>query len=71
MCVGADCTRGLRDWCSARAIPKTGACGSVIDVSGEPRLNHHTRVTGGIAAQACGELLTQFFAARRQKAVLG
>jgi tRNA(adenine34) deaminase len=38
----------------------------VIDLTGETRLNHHTRVTGGIAADACGTLLTQFFAARRQ-----
>jgi tRNA(adenine34) deaminase len=40
----------------------------VIDLTGETRLNHHTRVTGGIAADACGVLLTQFFAARRQPA---
>lgn len=65
MCTGAvlhaRCARlvyGARD-------PKTGACGSVIDLTGEPRLNHHTRVTGGVAAESCGALLTQFFAARR------
>jgi tRNA(adenine34) deaminase len=40
----------------------------VIDVAGEARLNHHTQVTGGIAANACGALLTQFFAARRRQA---
>ena len=71
MCAGAILHARLARLVYGARDPKTGACGSVIDVTGEPRLNHHTRVTGGIAAQGCGELLTQFFAARRQKAVLG
>ena len=47
--------------------PKTGACGSVVDLFAEPRLNHHTRVTGGVAADACASLLSEFFAARRAR----
>jgi tRNA(adenine34) deaminase len=45
--------------------PKTGACGSVVDLFAEPRLNHHTTVTGEVRADECGALLSGFFAARR------
>lgn len=47
--------------------PKTGACGSVVDLFAEPRLNFHAEVTGGVLAEACGALLSGFFAARRGK----
>lgn len=46
--------------------PKTGAAGSVVDLFAEPRLNHHTAVTGGVLAQASADLLRRFFAQRRQ-----
>jgi tRNA(adenine34) deaminase len=45
--------------------PKTGAAGSVVDLFGEQRLNHHTEVQGGVLAEECGALLRQFFAERR------
>ena len=45
---------------------KTGACGSVIDLMAEPRLNHHTTMESGLLADECSAALTQFFAARRQ-----
>jgi tRNA(adenine34) deaminase len=45
--------------------PKTGSCGSVIDLMAEPRLNHHTEVAGGILAEDCGSMLSRFFSARR------
>lgn len=47
--------------------PKTGACGSVIDLFAEPRLNHHTRVRGGVMAHECSALLSSFFASRRRR----
>jgi len=47
--------------------PKTGACGSVIDLMAEDRLNHHTVVEGGLLADTCGAVLSNFFAARRKK----
>jgi tRNA(adenine34) deaminase len=65
MCAGAVLHARLARLVYGARDPKTGACGSVIDLTGEPRLNHHTQVTGGVAADACGALLTQFFAARR------
>jgi tRNA(adenine34) deaminase len=48
--------------------PKTGACGGVLDLFAEPRLNHHTTVTGGVLATECGTLLKSFFAERRNGA---
>ena len=47
--------------------PKAGAAGSVIDVFGTATLNHHTRVEGGVLAQASGDLLRSFFAERREQ----
>jgi tRNA(adenine34) deaminase len=46
--------------------PKTGAAGSVIDLFGERRLNHHTQLRGGVLAGDCGAMLRQFFAERRE-----
>jgi tRNA(adenine34) deaminase len=46
--------------------PKTGAAGSVLDLFGEPRLNHHTQRLGGVLAQECGAMLREFFAERRE-----
>src|SRR5262245_25230542 len=43
---------------------KAGAAGSILDVLGEPRLNHRPDVTGGLLARECGELLTRFFSSR-------
>ena len=45
--------------------PKTGACGSVLDLFAEPRLNHHATVIGGVLADECGGLLARFFEERR------
>jgi len=45
--------------------PKTGAAGSVLDVFGDARLNHHTEVLGGVMAEPCAALLRRFFAERR------
>jgi tRNA(adenine34) deaminase len=45
--------------------PKAGAAGSVLDVLGEPRLNHRPEVAGGLLAGECAALLHEFFASRR------
>jgi tRNA(adenine34) deaminase len=47
------------------ADPKAGAAGSVLDVLGEPRLNHRPEVAGGVLAQECAALLVDFFRSRR------
>ena len=45
---------------------KAGMCGSVGDLVRHPRLNHRVEVVGGVEAEACGTLLKEFFAARRE-----
>ena len=45
--------------------PKAGMCGSLADLVRHPRLNHRVEVTGGLEAQACGDLLQVFFQAKR------
>ena len=45
--------------------PKTGACGSVLNVFSEQRLNHHAELSSGILADECGAVLSNFFALRR------
>ena len=44
---------------------KAGMCGSVGDVVRHPRLNHRPEVRGGVLAEECGQMLTEFFRARR------
>jgi tRNA(adenine34) deaminase len=45
--------------------PKTGACGSVLNLFADDTLNHHTAVTGGMLAEECGRMLKGFFQERR------
>ena len=46
--------------------PKTGACGSVVNLFEQEKLNHHTEVVGGVLAEECSALLKEFFAERRR-----
>jgi len=69
MCAGAMMHARLDRVVFGAPDPKTGACGSVVDLFGEQRLNHHTEVTGGVLADACGALLKDFFAERRRAAM--
>jgi len=65
MCAGAIMQARLRRLVFGAADPKTGACGSVVDLFADPRLNHQTAVEGGVLADECGALLRRFFAERR------
>ena len=67
MCAGAMLHARLARVVFGAADPKTGAGGSVIDLFAETRLNHHTEISGGLLAQECGVLLSDFFAARRSR----
>jgi tRNA(adenine34) deaminase len=70
MCVGAMFHARIARVVFGARDPKTGAAGSVINLFGEARLNHHAEITGGVRAEECGALLSSFFAARRQKTAL-
>lgn len=66
MCAGAIMHARIAQVVYGAKDPKTGACGSVVDLFAESRLNHHTTVTGGILADDAAQLLQDFFAARRR-----
>lgn len=69
MCSGAMMHARLKRVVYGAADPKTGACGSVLDLFAEQKLNHHTEVRGGVLAEECGGLLKDFFAERRRAAM--
>jgi len=68
MCSGAMMHARLSRVVYGASDPKTGACGSVLNLFEQEALNHHTSVVGGVMAEECGNLLRDFFAARRQEA---
>jgi tRNA(adenine34) deaminase len=79
MCVGAMFHARIARVVYGATDPKTGAAGSVLDLFGDfphpnpptggegtvLRLNHHARIEGGVLAQECGKVLSDFFAMRR------
>lgn len=67
MCAGAIMHARIARVVFGARDPKTGVAGSVIDLFGETRLNHHAEVAGGVLADTCGGLLSGFFAARRKR----
>ncbi len=67
MCTGAIQHARITRLVFGASDPKTGACGSVVNLMAEEKLNHHCEVTSGILAEQCGRILSDFFAARRKK----
>ncbi len=67
MCTGAVLHARLNRVVYGARDPKTGACGSVLDVPASP-FNHQTTVRAGLLEQECGELLRRFFRERRLSA---
>lgn len=65
MCAGAIVLSRIPRVVYGCTDPKAGACGSVLDVTGEPRLNHRPEIVGGVLEHECAELLRAFFRARR------
>jgi tRNA(adenine34) deaminase len=65
MCAGAIVLARVPRVVYGAQDPKAGACGSVLDVLGEPRLNHRPVVAGGLLAEDCGGLISSFFLSRR------
>ena len=65
MCIGAMLHARIRRLVFGAYDPRAGAAGSVIDLCNDRRLNHRIEVNGGLLADECGEMLSGFFAARR------
>ena len=68
MCAGAIILARLGRLVYAATDPKAGACGSVLDVIHEPRLNHRVEITSGVLADECGAMLKAFFQKKRREA---
>ncbi len=68
MCSGAMMHARLARVVYAAPDPKTGVCGSVMNLFEQERLNHHTVVAGGVLATEASAMLKAFFAERRSAA---
>ena len=66
MCVGAMVHARLARVVYGARDPKTGACGSIVDLPAISHWNHHGSFEGGLLEAECGEILKGFFAARRR-----
>ena len=65
MCVGAMVHARIARVVYGATDPKTGACGSIVDLPAIAHWNHHGVFTGGMLAEECGAVLRRFFAERR------
>ena len=65
MCAGALVHARVARLVYGTADPKTGAAGSVFDLTRTDKLNHRLEVEGGVLAEECGGLLRDFFSHRR------
>lgn len=66
MCIGAIILARIPRIVFGAWDPKAGACGSVFDLSSEPKLNHRVSVTGGVLEQESQALLQKFFRELRE-----
>ena len=66
MCAGAIMHARIARLVFGAADPKTGACGSIVNLFAEASLNHHATVVPGVMAVECGARLSAFFSQRRR-----
>ena len=69
MCAGALVLARFSRLCFGAEEPKTGACGSILNIVNHEKLNHRVIVEGGILAQECGTLLSEFFEKKRRSKI--
>ncbi len=67
MCAGALVLARIKNLYFGAGDPKTGACGSVINIANHKKLNHRIKVTGGILQEECSSILKDFFKNKRKK----
>jgi tRNA(adenine34) deaminase len=67
MCAGAMVLARVKNLVYGADDPKTGACGSVLDISDNKKLNHRIKVTRGVLKDECGSELKEFFRSKRLK----
>lgn len=67
MCAGASVLARVDRVVYGARDPKAGAVESLYQILSDERLNHRPEITGGVLAEECGEILSQFFRGRRQK----
>jgi tRNA(adenine34) deaminase len=65
MCTGAIQHTRIANLIYGASDLKTGACGSVINLMTEEKLNHHTTIKSGVLAEETGQILSDFFKQRR------
>lgn len=66
MCAGAMINARIRRLIFGAYDPKSGAAGSRTDLFAKGLFNHDIEVTGGVLADECGGLLSEFFRAKRE-----
>ena len=67
MCAGAIVLARIRNLFIGAPDPKTGACGSVMNITADPHLNHHPQVVTGILKEECSGILKEFFRQLRRR----
>ena len=65
MCAGALVLARISRLVTGANDPKTGACGSLYNIVNDERLNHRMTVERGVLGDECGQLIREFFKARR------
>ena len=65
MCAGALVLARIKNLFFGARDPKTGACGSIVNITNHKKLNHRIKVESGILEKECGLLLSEFFKKKR------
>lgn len=68
MCAGAMVLARIKRLVYGAKDPKTGACGSVLNIAHNNKLNHRVKISAGVLAEESSELLKEFFKRKRSLA---